>query len=212
MNKTRKRTIIYVDGFNLYYGVLKGSDNKWLDLQRLFTMLRHDDEIVAIKYFTTIAAGKDSRIDQLKYLQALATLPLIEIIEGRFKPKRIKCRAPGCSYHGNREFIRLEEKQTDVNIAVQMVTDAYENQCDQFIVISGDSDLVPALKLIKSKFPTKILIVYVPAQHIDRTHATELRAAANKAKDLPLILLKRAQFPNKISDGSGGFIEKPADW
>ncbi len=30
------RTIIYVDGFNLYHGALKRSSSKWLDLRALF--------------------------------------------------------------------------------------------------------------------------------------------------------------------------------
>jgi len=212
MNLPKSRTIIYVDGLNLYYGALKGTSYKWLDLEQLFKLLRNDDDIVSIKYFTTLVSGRESRVDQEVYLKALSALPLITIIEGRFKPKRIKCRVPGCQFTGNKEFVRLEEKQTDVNIAVKMLEDAYEDKCDQFVIISGDSDFVPALRSVKLHFPNKKIIVYVPAEHTDRSYATELKGAADKARNLPLNLLRRSQLPSTISDGSGGTIVKPADW
>jgi hypothetical protein len=49
---THPRTIIYIDGFNLYYGAVKGTPHKWLNLQRYFEMIRQNDDVVAIKYFT----------------------------------------------------------------------------------------------------------------------------------------------------------------
>ncbi len=55
----RQRTIIYIDGFNLYYGALKGTAYKWLNLERYFTMLRPHDNLHAIKYFTAIVTGQD---------------------------------------------------------------------------------------------------------------------------------------------------------
>jgi len=212
MNRTKKRTIIYVDGLNLYYGALKGTSFKWLDLEQLFKLLRNDDDIISIKYFTTLVSGRESRVDQLAYLKALATLSLITIIEGRFKPKRISCLVTGCQFTGDKKFRRLEEKQTDVNITVAMLEDAYEDKCDQFVIISGDSDFVPALRSVKQHFPEKWIIVYVPAEHTDRSYATELKGAADKARNLPLNLLRRSQLSSTITDGSGGIIEKPSDW
>jgi 6-hydroxy-3-succinoylpyridine 3-monooxygenase len=208
------RTIVYIDGFNLYYGAIKGTSHKWLNLQRYFEMLRPADDLRAIKYFTALVSGP-SRSRQDTYLRALATLPLVEVILGRFKTRRYKCRHPMCSYTGDRLFDGVEEKRTDVNIAVSMVVDAYEDRCDQFVLVSGDSDLVPAMSLIRARFPAKKLFVYVP--HIPslmsaRGFAVELRTSAHVNRDLPLNILPRAQFPARVSDGIGGFIEKPAVW
>ena len=208
----KRRTIIYVDGLNLYYGALKGTSYKWLDLEKFFTKLRNADDLIAINYFTTQAGNAVARKDQQTYLQALTTLPLVNIIEGRFKPKRIECRVPNCKYSGEREFIRLEEKQTDVNIAVRMIEDAYLDRCDQFVIVSGDSDFVPALKAIKKGFPQKRIIAYIPAEHPDRSYATELRGAADTHKTLPSFLLQLSQLPSSLPDGTGGTISKPADW
>jgi uncharacterized LabA/DUF88 family protein len=56
---------------------------------------------------------------------------------------------------GNRRFETVEEKRTDVNIAVSMLDDAYQDACDQFVLISGDSDLVPGVSTIRTRFPNK---------------------------------------------------------
>ena len=95
------RTIVYIDGFNLYYGAIKGTSHKWLNLQRYFEMLRPADDLRAIKYFTALVGGS-SRSRQDSYLRALATLPLVEVIPGRFKTKHYKCRHPMCTYAGDR--------------------------------------------------------------------------------------------------------------
>jgi len=208
------RVVVYIDGFNLYYGVLKFSKEKWLDIERLFIRLRPHDSIQKIRYFTALSSGGKSQ-DQLTYLKALATLPLVEITLGRYKSKSIKCRVqiPICAVADkDRIFKAPEEKRTDVNIAVSMLDDAYQNLCDHLIVVSGDSDLVPAVNMVKTRFPTKEVTVYVPSRSPVRGAAVELRAAADKDRDLPLNLLKLAQLPASMPDGSGGFIAKPATW
>lgn len=122
----RQRTIVYIDGFNLYYGALKGTPHKWLNLERYFTMLRPNDDLRAIKYFTALVKGQ-TRANQELYLKALATLPLVEVILGKFKKKRVHCNESSCLHAGNRMFETVEEKRTDVNIAVSMLDDAYQN-------------------------------------------------------------------------------------
>jgi uncharacterized LabA/DUF88 family protein len=156
-----QRTIIYIDGFNLYYGAIKGTPNKWLNLERYFQLLRPNDDIRAIRYFTALVNGP-TRSNQDTYLKALATLSSVHVVLGKFKQKRVKCIEPSCNHSGTRMFNSVEEKRTDVNIAVSMLDDAYQNLCDQMILVSGDSDLVPALATIRSRFPDKRLFVYVP--------------------------------------------------
>ncbi len=206
-----KRSIIYVDGFNLYYGALKGGSYKWLDLQRYFELLRPNDDIQAIRYFTAALNGPKST-NQETYHQALATRPLLDIIFGKFKTKQITCRVPACSFPGSRVFTSSEEKRTDVNIAILMLDDAYRDLCDRLIVVSGDSDLVPAINQVKTRFPHKEVIVYVPARHSIRGAAVELRSAADKDRFLPLQILSRAQFPVQLPDSCGKIIRKPASW
>jgi uncharacterized LabA/DUF88 family protein len=206
------RVIVYIDGFNLYYGVLKFSREKWLDIERLFIRLRPDDAIQKIRYFTALSSGGKSA-DQFAYLRAIETLPLVNVVLGRYKKKGVKCLVHPCTVPTkDRMFNTQEEKRTDVNIAVSMLDDAYQNLCDHLIVVSGDSDLVPAVNMVKTRFPAKIVTVYVPSRSPVRGAAVELRAAADKDRDLPLNLLKIAQLPASVPDGSGGFITKPTTW
>jgi len=206
-----KRSIVYIDGFNLYYGALRGGPYKWLDLERYFTRLRQDDDIQVIRYFTALVAGP-AQARQTTYLRALETLPRVQIALGRFKTRRIRCGVTACTHTGSRLFFAPEEKRTDVNIGIRMLDDAYQNLCDRFVVVSGDSDLVPALNLVKTRYPEKEIIVYVPSRSAIRGAAVELRAAADKNRTLPLALLRHCQFPATVNDGSGGVVSKPPSW
>jgi len=206
------KSIIYIDGFNLYYGLVKGTLWKWLDIQKYFTMLRKYDDIRVIKYFT---AKCDDSPDQETYLSALDTLPLVKFIPGKFKDKNVLCKVDRCRYRGDRLFIKPEEKRTDVNIAIHMLNDARDNACDRLILVSGDSDLVPALDMIKKNVPQKVLFVYVPAPHKYhvRAAAKELRSSAHKSKTLfPSRLLNVCQFPQVINVANGDSITKPSTW
>jgi uncharacterized LabA/DUF88 family protein len=204
----KTRSIIYIDGFNFYYGVIKDTNHKWLDLQRYFTLLRQADDIQVIRYFTAMVDGSD-RTNQEVYIRALTSLPLVRVVLGRFKLKRVKCQV-GCGHTGDRLFQIPEEKRTDVNIAVSMVDDAHRNLAERFILVSGDSDLVPAVHLLTKM--GKEVLVYIPARDATRGAAAELRTAATRAKTLPCTLLQHSHLPAKVPDGSGGTIDKPTGW
>jgi len=209
---TRRRTIVYVDGFNLFYGALKGTPYKWLDLDGLFRRLRPHDDIKLIRYFTALVEIGPHRLRQYAYLEALASFPNIKVLLGKFKMKQVTCTFPDCTVIGDRVFSVPEEKRTDVNIAVHMVDDAYRNECDQFVLVSGDSDLVPPIRLIRTAFPEKRVVVYVPANDCARGYAVELRTSAHKHATLPAQLLPFSQLPRSLPNGSGGTISKPLDW
>src|SRR3990172_10304680 len=91
-------TCIYIDGFNFYYGSVRGTPYKWLDLRKFFeTVLHAQHSIVAIKYFTALVSSpthdpkKTTR--QQAYLRALkAYIPGLEIYLGHFLSNTI--RAP----------------------------------------------------------------------------------------------------------------------
>lgn len=84
-------TYVYIDGFNLYYGALKGTRYKWLDLKALMSrVLPSSHNIIKIKYFTARVSGAadpDAPRRQAIYLKAIKTLPEIEIHFGSFLSK-----------------------------------------------------------------------------------------------------------------------------
>jgi len=207
-----RRTIFYIDGLNLYYGAVRATPGlKWLNLDRFCRLLRPDDDIRLIRYFSAIVDGPN-RSNQEVYFRALATTPTVEVTLGKFKNKNVKCGVATCTDTGSRWFQVPEEKRTDVNIAVFILDDAYREFCDQLVIFSGDSDLVPAVNMVRLRFPNKRILVYVPSRNPTRGAAVELRTAAHVSRDLPLQLLSRSQFPDQIPDGAGGFLRRPAAW
>jgi uncharacterized LabA/DUF88 family protein len=210
--KPRPRTVFYIDGLNLYYGAVRQTPAfKWLDIARYCKLLRPHDDIILIRYFSALITGP-TRVNQEVYLRALATTPLVEMTLGRFKSKTVKCGVTACTMAGNKWYLMPEEKRTDVNIAVFMLDDAYRDLCDQFIIFSGDSDLVPSVNMVRLRFPKKKIIVYVPSQNPVRGAAVELRTSAHVNRTLPALLLPKSQFPDTIPDGAGGALTRPASW
>jgi uncharacterized LabA/DUF88 family protein len=206
----RPRTNVYIDGFNFYYGAVKDTPHKWLDFEKFIGFLRPGDDILRIYYFTALVTGA-RRARQQTFLSALSTRPRMEIVLGKFLEKNVTCRVTTCASNGSKLFKMPEEKRTDVNIAVYMVDDAYQNACDHFVLISGDSDLVPAVQRIKQRFPRKSITVYVPSKGRPG-HAFELRASADRARDVPLNLIPKAQLPTRVPNNAGGYYEKPDTW
>lgn len=206
-----KSSIVYIDGFNLYYGLLKNTKYKWLDLEKCFTSLRQDDQIQKIKYFTARVMGASS-LNQNVYLDAISLSPLVEITYGLFKRKQINCKVSQCLATHNKSFVTYEEKGTDVNIAISMLNDAYQSKCERIILVSADSDLAPALNLVKNNFPKIEIIVYIPAINPKRRAAVQLRTSANKDKTLTLPIIKSSQLPNPVISPNGVTFYKPSTW
>lgn len=169
-NSLRKKTIVYIDGFNLYYGCLKDSKYRWLDLEKLsLNLLNNEYEITKIYYFTAKIvdhAQKGSTTRQGYYLNALKSIPKIEIKFGKFKkrektvfldpPLKIVNENPfGSSRPLEKRIVKgtsYEEKGTDVNLAVQLIIDLYEENFDVAMVISNDSDYLSALAKVRENF------------------------------------------------------------
>ena len=167
------KTIYYVDGYNLFYGALKHTPYKWLDLRALL----HDQIVrvqepscafLRIKYFTAnikakIASHGQAAADaQHAYLRALEVLYAggIEIIKGYYsleKQVALQYRKPP-DKTDRVDVWKLEEKQTDVNIALSAYRDVAKGDVDQLVFVSNDSDIVPALRAIREDFGSKCRI------------------------------------------------------
>ena len=136
-------TIVYVDGFNFYYGAVKGTPYKWVDLEAVCRRLLPRDDIVKIRYFTARVTERPDDpqrpVRQAAYLRALATYSLIEIHYGHFvtRPTRLPLASDTNTIV---EVLRTEEKGSDVNLATHLLLDAFKGRCDTAVVISNDSD------------------------------------------------------------------------
>lgn len=200
-----KRLKVYIDGYNLYFGMKDAGFEhcKWLDVHALSLLLKNaDHELKEVKYFTarvTNDAGKQRR--QSYYIDALMTRP-ITFIYGQYRPEEIECY--GCY----RVFTHSKEKMTDVNIATHMIIDAYKDEYDVAILISGDSDLVPPVKEIRANFPQKEIFIAFPP----RRESNELRKYANSAFAIAKKKLEACQLPKEVENKFAFVIKKPTEW
>lgn len=204
------RTIVYIDGFNLYYGLLKGSNHKWLNIEKLLKKYLDltKNEIIQIKYFTALVRSRPSdpnqHVRQEVYLRALRTIPYLEIIYGHFLSHNV--RMPRADGQGMVEVIKTEEKKSDVNLAVHILHDAHTDRFDLAVLVSNDSDLSEPLRIVTGELNKKVGILN-PQQRPSR----ELGQYALFKKKLRGSVAAACQFPETLNDAHGSF-HKPGDW
>lgn len=203
------RVVIYIDGFNLYFGLRSKGWRRfyWLDVHQLSqNLLRSDQQLIGVKYFTSRVSatpsdpGKDKR--QNAYLEAVAALPLTTVFFGHYLSKAVRCRNCGSQWNTH------EEKMTDVNIAVQMLGDAYQDRFDTALLLSADSDLTMPVESVISLFPGKRVVTVFPP---DRT-SERLKRAASAWFRLGRATIGASQLPNPVTSPNGFPIHKPAEW
>lgn len=202
-----KRASFYIDGFNLYHSILNLGDPKlkWLSLSSLCQMLvpSRDEAVESISYFTATAThrGPGSIVRHRAYTSAL-TSEGVECVMGRFKDRHQHCR--NCNSRWNHP----EEKETDVNIAIRMVADGFQDKYDVCYLISADTDLVPALKLIRDNLPQKEIVAVSPP---GRPHGQHIKSLAHRALKLNRHQIERCRLPNTIV-WNGQTINCPTDY
>lgn len=209
------RTSVYVDGFNLYYGALKGTPYKWLDLKALFTaILRPQNHIQTIKYYTArVSARPDdphAPTWQDIYLRALARhIAELSIVEGRFLQKRVTMRlAEPIAGRHFAKVLKTEEKGSDVNLAVHLVNDGWRNAYDCAVVCSNDGDLSEAVRIVRRELH-KTIVLAVPGDFDKRPPSVELKRWASYTMQIRPEAFAAAQLPNPIP---GTTLHKPASW
>lgn len=203
------KTIVYIDGFNLYYGALRKTPYRWLNVARMCQWLLPNDNIEAIRYFTALVNPRpndpDQRVRQEAYLRALETIPNLSVIYGYFLTHEVTMAlADG---RGFAKVVKTEEKGSDVNIATHMLMDGFRGAYDLAVVVSNDSDL-----LLPIRFVTEMLGKPVGLLNPQR-HPTSAALApyAHFIKHIRAGVLAKSQFPETLSDRNGEF-SKPDRW
>jgi len=218
---------VYIDGFNLYNGALRGTAFKWLDLHAFSEKLCPGYQVKKIKFFT---AQVDRRFDdpqqpvrQRLYWRAIRTLPSVEIVEGHFKTRQIRLPEEASVAYIEGElragrpitglsptFVlvrRSEEKGTDVNIATHLVHDAHLGRFDAAVLVSNDSDLAEAVRIVCKDLGKPV--------HIFRPSNTrpnyKLQSVATSFNNIDVRHLNTSQLPATLSDARGLFT-KPPTW
>ncbi len=214
-----RRVIAYIDGFNLYYGMIhmKWRSKLWLNIQALAQNILADIysqdplrgplgkgyHLEHSKYFTArVTTPPDKQLRQATFLDALGTLPGLSIIYGHYQAAPYKCKNCGATH------TQYSEKMTDVNIAVELLRDAFADRFDVALLISGDGDLAPALQTIRDAHPQKRLIVAWPP----RRHSAALASRAHQQYRITEPVVNKSALPLRVFLPSGAAVDCPTEW
>ncbi len=200
-----ERVIAYVDGFNLYFGMKQnGNDTLWLNIQQLSqSLLKPNQQLIHTKYFTSRIRNNPAKEQRQKtYIEVLETLSDCDIIYGHYQSHIEQCRKCGHTYPYS------NEKMTDVNIAVALLEDAFNDKYDTAFLITGDSDLVPPINCIHKLFPSKRVFVAFPPNRFN----VSMNNIAKGSMTIGRKKLKDAQFPDSVTKKNGFVLVKPQVW
>lgn len=206
LSSKKERVIAYVDGFNLYFGMKAGgwNDTLWLNIQKLaHELLKPHQVLLHTKYFTSRVRNNPNKEKRQKtYIEAIETLLDCNIYYGHYQSQVEQCRICGHSYP------YANEKMTDVNIAVEILTDAYSDKFDMALLITGDSDLVPPIRAVHKLFNNKRVFVAFPPNRFN----ISVKDAAKGSLMIGRKKLKDSQFAEKVKKKDGFVLMRPTEW
>lgn len=236
MRTSTRKTAVYIDGYNLYYGRLRGTPFKWLDIVKFFDMLmvRRDqhEAVEKVVFFTAPALatfathGAASVEAQSAYHRALKTIygDRLEIVYGTHSYDKggadLPIFVPNKPYDRKQcvKVWKLEEKKTDVNLAIRMYRDACKGMYERIILVSNDSDAEPALAAIREDYAETMIGVVFPVRPVQLGLKTHRRISGSLAKfadwTIPFLRdddLAEAQLPEIVPTKKKA-IRKPAHW
>lgn len=204
-------TNVYVDAFNLYYGSLKNTPYKWLDLGELCRLLLPGHTVQRIRYFTSIIESRPGDPSQQQrqqaYFRALQTIPGLTIHFGSFMTNavRLPLARPEAGRPRTVEVLRTEEKGSDVNLATHLLVDGFRADYGTAVVISNDSDLKGPIQAVREELGLPVGVV-IPTPRV--------RGSALPADFYRRIrrgVLATSQFPQALTDANG-VIRRPRSW
>ena len=199
------RTLVFVDGFNVYHAIKTPRLGKyrWLNYWKLAEeFLQPKDQLVGVLYFTAIPPWDIHKRNRHKRLISANQFYGVQVISGKFRYTTKRCRKCRQEYH------TYEEKRTDVNIAVHLLKNAQEDNYDKAVLVSGDSDIIPAIEAVKQTFPEKELSLVIPIGG----KARELTNFVGSSMQMKEIHLRTSQLPGTVTLQNGVALQRPIQW
>lgn len=217
------RTIIYIDGFNLYFRMLaKRPAYKWLNVKALAErLLSTSNNVIGVKYYTARVSGRtDPHAPgrQQVYLDALGTVPEVSIHMGSFLlTEKFAGLVTPPDFRPNLtvpqpwpnvvKVFKTEEKGSDVNLASHLLLDAFQQNFDVAAVLSNDSDLVEPIRIV-----TQVLKKPVGLLSPVNNPTLELKRVSSFIRRIHVADLAACQFPDPINRADGSNTAKPPAW
>lgn len=199
--------ICYIDGFNLYHGLRSKGWRKyyWLDLWALSERFLLDGQTLVEVVYCTAKVKQDppAQKRQLTFIDALkAHRPGLKVVYGHYLAKEMRC------HNCKNTYTRHEEKMTDVNIACHLLTDAMDGRFDVALLMSGDSDMVPPVRIISERWPAKKVIAVFPPER----YSDALKKAVHGHTWIGEEKLRQSLLPERVQVAPGKTVTRPPDW
>jgi hypothetical protein len=208
-------TNFYIDAFNVYYGCLKGTAYKWLNLEALCQLSFPSDQVHRIRYFTARVKARPSDpkqpVRQAAYLRALATLPSVTIHYGHYLQSVVTMpyANPPAKGSSTVQVLKSEEKGSDVNLATMLLVDAFDGDFEKAVVVSNDGDLALPVEIVQTRFRLPVVVLF-PCRP-GRKPSYHLSKVAAASPMISMANLAASQFSPTLMDVVGT-IHKPATW
>ena len=206
------RTNVYIDGFNLFYGCLKDSPYRWLDVAKLCQAMLPVNTIQRIRYFTALVQPRpghpNQQQHQLVYLRALRTIPNLSIHHGKFLSTVVTMplAKPPSTGRWSVDVIKTEEKGSEVSMATHLLMDSFHGEFDVAVIVTNDSDLLEPINIVRKEFKRKVGVL---SPHGNVSWA--LKQNSTFYKHIDVATLAASQFPATMTDAHGT-ITKPPGW
>ncbi len=216
------RTIVYIDGFNLYYRALRHSNHKWLDIAAMSkAALGAAHTVTAVKYYTARISGRTDATAlarQHAYLRALSGLPDVHFYFGNVLSSRkfaglvrpYDFRPPFALPAGAAPDVahvwKTEEKGSDVNLGVHLVRDAFKNEFDAAAILTNDTDLAEPIRIVVQELGRPVTLLTPTPKP-----ATSLARLCGSIRHIDPYL-GPCQLPNPAPTDNGKLALKPSSW
>jgi uncharacterized LabA/DUF88 family protein len=227
-----------VDGFNMYHSLKAAERHlgagvrlRWLDLNGLCDTIMRSTfgpgaTLGEVHYFTALAQHLEKHNPDVvrrhrAYISALKHSGVREYI-ANFKLKerhsplshfKVKFNPIQHWWRIRANWIWLyqrmhEEKETDVAIAAKLFELLGSSPADAVVVITGDTDLVPAIKTARRMYKQAEICVALPFKR----HNNQLHQCASRAVKIGITLYQQNQLPDTVTLAKGKVIKKPDKW
>jgi uncharacterized LabA/DUF88 family protein len=193
-----KMVNVYIDGFNLYHAIDNIGDNslKWINLRTLAQSFIGAGEVLnQVVFYTAVLEWNQSKRERhLTYIAALEANE-VKVVKSNFKKVKKHCRVMDryCSNH--------EEKQTDVAIALGVVTDVFTSDVSKIVMITADSDQIPTIKAVLQFRPEVYIVLATPPGR--ETQARELGQLVHERRPITAGRLRTCKLPRNVTNSSG---------
>jgi len=200
------RTAFFIDGFNVYHSIANNHlfhKYKWLNYRKLAECFTTKTETIqVIYYFTALAEwNRDKECRHKNFIRVLDDLG-IKTVYGKYKLRDKFCK--NCKTH----YQTYEEKQTDVNIAIQLLKSATLNEFDKAFIVSGDSDLLAAIKTVKTLYPEKTISAIFPFGR----KSDDIAGACDSFSKIKIKHLQNSRLDDPFVLTNSEIINCPREW